>query len=109
MGVGKYRELLREYRNVVEHCSLLTNETSFDFKVDKLKSYFAIYQIMLQKHLKEYAVKVWKDKYEEYFPVDEKGYSTRLTVALNMPFAYSSRFNNITIEKYYIKAKCSSN
>lgn len=109
MGLNKYRELIREYRNIVEHCTLLTNKDGFDFKVEKLNSYFAIYQIMIQKQLKEHAIKVWQNNYETYFPVDEKGYSTRLAVALNMPFAYSSRFNNITIEKYYIKAKCSSN
>ena len=104
----KYKEILKSYRNIIEHCTIITSKDCFTFKVNKINSYFSMYQIIIQNMLKEQAKKVWGDKYNIYFDSSEKGYSTKLCIALNLPYAYSSRFNNVTIEKYAVKAKNSS-
>lgn len=101
-----YKRLLRKYRNTVDHCSILNDKNLFA-GVKNVTSYFALYQILLQKCLKLEIEKVWDDKTGEFFKLDKnKSYSTKLCIALNLPFAYDiSRFNNNTIEKYNIKNK----
>ena len=45
-----------------------------------------------------------------YYPIgsefepDEKGYSTKALIIMNLPYLYNvARFNNLTIEKYYLR------
>lgn len=109
-----YKQMIRRYRNIVCHCSLLENEEIFGTKqITNITSYFALYQILIQNKLKEDEKRKEK-KYEEnkwfknnmnLFKLDkDKSYSTKLCIALNFPCAYNmARFNNITIEKYNIK------
>lgn len=104
----EYEMLTLKYRNVVAHGSLLNDleVSDFDFmQIKKVTSYFALYQTLIQARLINRTKRVWGEKFNELF-VDgnEKSYSTKLCIAMNMPYAYNiSRFNNNTIEKYAIK------
>lgn len=106
---SEYANLLNVYRNMVVHMSLFNDlyEVGFDFgSIENIKSYFGLYQTLVQWIIKETAIKVWgQDYYNQNFQKDnDKRYSTKLCIALNIPFAYNmSRFNNNTIEKYAVK------
>ncbi|MBE5739003.1 MAG: hypothetical protein E7354_04685 [Clostridiales bacterium] len=101
----EYQVLQDRYRNLVVHSSLLfgLDKIDFDFgEVQNISSYFAIYQTLVQRLVEQDAREVWGEKFDEYFALNNgKTYSTKLCIALNMPYAYNiSRFNNNTIEKY---------
>lgn len=107
----EYFNLIKDYRNCVTHCFLLSDLSLFDTEIKNITSYFALYQILIQRWLKtskkEKLDFVWGKKFDEFFSLDKnKSYSTRFTIALNFPFAYNmARFNNLTIEKYALKNK----
>lgn len=105
---AEYLDLLTKYRNAVVHMSLFNDLEAQDFdfnSITNVKSYFGLYQILLQQSLKPFAARVWGEDYYELFEKDnKKQYSTKLCIALNIPFAYNiSRFNNNTIEQYAVK------
>ena len=105
---AEYIDLLSKYRNAVVHMSVFNDleAQEFDFStITNVDSYFGLYQILLQQSLKPFAETVWGDKYYNLFEKDnKKQYSTKLCIALNIPFAYNiSRFNNNTIGQYAIK------
>lgn len=103
-----FDELAIKYRNTVVHSSLLNELISINYDFESIKnitSYFALYQSLMQGLMERTARKVWEDRYDKYF-VDgnEKPYSTKLCIALNIPYSYNiSRFNNLVIEKNAIK------
>lgn len=108
---NEYNTLAREYRNKVEHCELLSRKhlsqkcNVWTDPIENVTSYFALYQILMQRLLKDNVISVWGNKAETYFKLNpNKSYSTKLTIAINMFLSYNmSRFNNITIEKYAIR------
>lgn len=101
----EYLKLLKQYRNAVAHCALLSDEKVWKTDIKNITSYFSLYQTLMQTKLKGLYSKAWGNNFDEYFKLnDNKSYSTKLAIALNIPFAYNmSRFNNITIEKYATK------
>lgn len=108
-----YEKLISKYRNVVCHGDLLSNENVFkNISLENISSYFALYQILMQKLLQNYN---WLMENKNFFELKpNKQFSTKLCIALNFLFAYSpSRFNNLTIEKYSMfgltKSKSSDN
>lgn len=102
-----YKNLLKKYRNNVAHCSILADLDLWKQQFENVTSYFALYQILMQNNLKRYIQNAYGENANELFKLDNnKSYSTKLCIALNMPLAYNiSRFNNLTIEKYATKNK----
>ena len=113
--------IYRRFRNTVEHSSLLANSDILkDFNEDesftknefKMTSMFQLYHILIQRLLKKDSE---NNKDEDgnpkpYYPIgsefepDEKGYSTKALIIMNLPYLYNvARFNNLTIEKYYLR------
>ena len=103
----QFLTLLKKYRNTIEHCAILSHLNLWKQEINNVTSYFALYQILIQKHLKREIQDVYGQNYETYFALNpNKSYSTKLCIALNSPLAYNiSRFNNLTIEKYATKNK----
>ena len=114
---GDYLQLYRAYRNEIEHVSCLSRIESWDILNSKeisITSYFQIFQIIIQNNLfiknERYFTNALidsfdsskKDKRLKQFKT--QGYLQRIINIVNLPFAYNiSRYNNLTIEKYFIK------
>ena len=101
-------DLYKLYRNIVEHISLVSSDgldellnNIPDYK-DKEISSFALYQLLLINRLKtRYNNPSFFSKIEE-LTKDSEIYSQKFVIFINLMFAYNpSRFNRITIEKYF--------
>lgn len=98
------KAIINSYRNCVEHLAILSEKDLWD-KISKFKidSYFKLYHILMQKVILNQNLidKLSEEKKKKY---NEEGYLQKIINICNIPYAYNvSRFNNLTIEKYFYK------
>lgn len=99
---NKFNKIMSFYRNYVFHMNWCQKDC-FDLKRDNLlskvkcTSYFALYQFLLRTYLENNRL-----DFDDVFKVkDNKLYSVKFCIAINLVFAYNvSRFNNNVFEKY---------